>query len=244
MKLTELKDQDFFRIFVMGEPGTGKSVGASTFPSPILFYDFDKKISSVYGYWKKHDPKKLDEIEFEDCSIRDDKGTGFKLFNQHIGDLLKKSKDGEFPYKTIVIDSVTIMASEMLQWLVEYETGIKRNKDIKSRKVASMQDYMIFAPTFTNLLYELFKAPAHIICTGHIKVDKDELTGEIIRSANIPGQTSKNIPIYFPEVYVSMVKQGKYLVQTEADYKYPCRTQLIGIPKEVPFKYEELIKYK
>lgn len=241
--LNELETQNYLRIFVMGEPGTGKTVGSTTFPGPIKIYDFDGKVDSAYNYWKAVSPERLSQIDYEDCKPRDQKGSGFKICNESLGKILQEYKlTKKIPYNTIIIDSTTMMAPEMLNWLVHFETGIKRNKEIKSMQVASMQDYMIFAPTLSNFIYELFSLPCHIILTGHIAIDKDELTGEITRSASIPGQMAKKIPVIFPEVYVSLVKNDKYMVQTKADYKYPCRSQIHGIPKEVPFTYADLIK--
>lgn len=237
MKLSEMKGADLFRIFIMGEPGTGKTVFATTFPGPIKVFDFDGKLSSAYNYWKSKDEKKLLEIDYTDCKPKDKIGSGFRLMND---ELLKIKKD--CPYKTIVIDSTTTMTSEMMNWLINFETGIKRNKDIKSLQVASMQDYMIFAPTFQNLLYELFALPCHIILVGHISITQDELTSEIHRHAAIPGKMGKQLPVFFPEVYVSYVKGDKYMAQTKADYKYPCRSQIPGLPKEIELNYENLIK--
>lgn len=237
MKLSEMKDADLLRVFIMGEPGTGKTVFGTSFPGPILAFDFDGKIASAFNHWKAKDPKKLEEIEYIDCRVRDKKGGAFTLMNSKLSELKQ-----DCPFKTILVDSTTTMASEMMNWLINFETGIKRNKDIKSLQVASMQDYMIFAPTFTNLIFELFALPCHIVLTGHIKIQQDEVTGEIHRTANIPGKISKELPVYFPEVYVSMVKNDKFIAQTKADFKYPCRSQIVGLPKEIPLAYESLTK--
>lgn len=243
-KLSEMADANLLRVFVYGEPGTGKTVGASTFPGPIMVYDFDGKLSSAHGYWSKHNSAKLNEIEFEDCKPVDSKGTAFKRCNESLDKIAKEYKaTGKLPYSTVVIDSATIMATEMLNWVVAFETGIKRNKDIKSRQMASLQDYMIFAPTFSSFIFELFALPWNVMMTGHVAIDKDELTGEISRNPLIPGQMSKKLPIYFNEVYVSLYKNDKYVVQTKPDYKYSaCRSQIQGLPKEVEFTYENLIK--
>lgn len=241
-KLNELKTSNLIRLFVMGEPGTWKTVGATSFPKPIV-YDFDGKLASAHGYWSKHDPKKLEEIDFEDCSPKDQKGSSYVKMANSIEKIKKEyAATGIMPYETCVIDSATIMSIELLNWLVNFETGIARNTKIKSRKVACMQDYMIFAPTFSDFIFEVFALPWHVVMTGHIKVDQDELTGAIERTAMIPGQMAKKIPIIFPEVYVSLAKGDKCIVQTKADFKYPCRSQIQGLPKEVEFKYENLIK--
>lgn len=237
MRLSEMQGADLKRVFIFGEPGTGKTCFATGFPGPIKVFDFDNKIASAYNYWKVKDPSKLEQIDFTDCSHKDKNGSGFVKMNQELDQIKKKCE-----FQTIVIDSTTTMATEMMNWLINFETGIKRNRDVKSMKVASMQDYMIFAPTFANLIFALFDLPCNIIMTGHIKVQQDELTGEIHRSANIPGKIAKELPVYFPEVYVSYVKGDKYMAQTKADYKFPCRSQIPGLPKEIELSYESLVK--
>lgn len=245
MKMSEMNSSKFFKGFVMGEPGTGKTVGACTFPGPIKLYDFDQKASSAYSYLKKHNPEKLDQIDVINCGAVDSVGSGYSAMDKDLEPIIKEyKKTGKLPFETLIVDSSTIMAQEMLNWLVQFETGIKRNRDVKSRKVAGLQDYMIFAPTFAEFLMLLLGLPCHFIMTGHIQITQDELTKEIHRSASIPGKVGKTIGVYFPEVYVTKVNsKGQYVAQTKADYKYPCRTQIQGIPNEVEFNYNIIKDY-
>lgn len=242
MKLSEMKGAELIKVLVLGPAGSGKTIFGTTFPGPILALDFDKKLHSAYNYWKAKDPKKLEEIDYIDCSQRDDKGTGFQLANNELGKVKAAFAKGEKPYSTILVDSATTLASEMLAWLVNFETGIKRNSSFKSVKIPSLQDYQLFSPTFKNFIYELFNLPVHVVMTGHIKVRQDELTSEIIREANIPGKMGNEAPIYWPEVYISYVKNGKYMAQTQADFRYQARSQIPGLPKEIELSYENLIK--
>lgn len=245
MKMSEMKNSNYFKGFIMGEPGTGKTVGACSFPGPIKMYDFDQKASSAYSYYKKHDPKKLEEIDVINCGSRDSKGSGYAAMDKDLEPIVNEyKKTGELSFNTLIIDSSTIMAQEMLNWLVEFETGIKRNRDVRSRKVAGLQDYMVFAPTFTEFLQLVLGLPCHFIMTGHVQITQDELTKEIHRSASIPGKSGKTIGVYFPELYVTKVNsKGQYVAQTKADYKFPCRTQLQGVPNEIEFNYESISKY-
>lgn len=243
-KLSELTESKFIKAFVMGEPGTGKTVGACSFPGRVLVYDFDGKITSAYAYLKKNNPAKLEEIDVESCVPTDRIGSSFVKMNDSLGKIIEGfKKSGSLPYQTLVIDSSTIMADEMMNWLLNYETGIKRNTNIKSFKVAGQQDYLIFAPTFTSLLHEILPLPWNVVMTGHIAVKQDEKTGEIRRQASIPGRMGSTIGVYFNEVYRSYVNNGKYVIQTQADFYYPCRSQLQGVPNPCEFSYQTLSKY-
>jgi hypothetical protein len=242
--LSEMTESRYIKAFVMGEPGTGKTVAACSFPGPIKVYDFDGKLSSAYAYLKKNNPEKLKEIDYEVCVPTDGIGSGYAKMDESLEKILDEyKKTGKIAYQTLVIDSSTIMAEDMLNWLLNFETGIKRNAAVKSRKVAGQQDYLIFAPTFSAFLYEILTPPWNVVMTGHIQVKQDEKTGEIRRVAAIPGKMGSNIGIYFNELYRSQVINGKYVIQTQADLYYPCRSQLQGIPNPCLFSYAELAKY-
>lgn len=242
--LSEMTESKYVKAFVMGEPGTGKTVAACSFPGKIKFYDFDGKISSAYAFLKKHNPEKLKEIDYEVCVPTDGIGSAYAKMDASLEGIIGEyKKTGKLGYETLVIDSSTIMAEDMLNWLLNFETGIARNTKIKSRRVAGQQDYLIFAPTFSAFLYEILPLPWNVVMTGHIQVKQDEKTGEIRRVAAIPGKMGSNIGIYFNEVYRSQVINGKYVVQTQADMYYPCRSQLQGIPNPCAFSYPEMAKY-
>lgn len=243
-KLTEMTESKYIKAFVMGEAGTGKTVGACSFPGPILAFDFDNKISSAYSFLKRNNPEQLKQIEYETCVPTDGIGSAYAKMDSLLEKVIEEYKaTGKLAYQTLIIDSSTIMAEDMLNWLLNFESGIKRNAAVKSRKVAGQQDYLIFAPTFAAFLYEILPLPWNVIMTGHIQVKQDEKTGEIRRVAAIPGKMGSNIGIYFNEVYRSYVLNGKYVVQTQADLYYPCRSQLQGIPNPCLFSYGELSKY-
>ena len=243
-KLSEMTESKFIKAFVMGEAGTGKTVGACSFPCPIIAYDFDSKISSAFSFYKKYKPERLSDINYVSCVPTDGAGSAYVKMDLSLERIINEyKKTGKLEYQTLIIDSSTIMSEEMLNWLLAFETGIARNTKIKSRKVAGQQDYLIFAPTFASFLQEILPLPWNVVMTGHIAIKQDEKTGEIRRQAAIPGKMGSNIGVYFNEVYRSFVQNGKYVVQTQADLYYPCRSQLQGIPNPCLFNYAELSKY-
>lgn len=241
-KLSEIKDANKLKLFIMGMPGSGKTIFSTSLPGKTLVWDFDNKISSAYNYWKLKDPSRLENIEVTNCSQVDHRGTGFKKMNV---DLLELNQDfeanGKIPYDTLVVDSATFFSRELMNWIVNEETGIKPNR-LKYMNMPQLQHWGVFEPTLRGTVYALFGFNCNVIFTGHIKVSQDNLTGEILREPNIKGQSASLIPAMFNEVYVSYVKGNKYMAQTQADFKYPCRSQIPGLPKEIELSYESLIK--
>ncbi len=62
MRLSELKTVDFVKVLVYGEPGGGKTIFSTGFPGPILYFDFDNKVSSAARYYANQ-PERLKDIE-------------------------------------------------------------------------------------------------------------------------------------------------------------------------------------
>lgn len=243
MKLNEMKEASLIRLFLMGEPGTGKTIFATSLPGTTKVYDFDGKLSSAYNYWMARKPDRLNEIEYENCVPFDKKGGAYLKMADDLEKLIKGYQQTKIlPFDNLVIDSTTVMAEEMLQWMLEYETGIKRPTVSKDRKTAGQQDYGVFAPLFRDFIFKIFSVPWNVVMTGHISIKTDEKTGEIHRVASIPGRMSKQIGIYFPEFYRSFVQNGKYMAQTKADSSFGCRTQITKMTDPVELKYENLIK--
>lgn len=241
--LNELKESDLLRIFIMGEPGTGKTIFGTSFPGRTKAYDFDGKLSSAYNHWKGIDATKLERIDYENCVPFDTKGGAYVKMADSLAKLIEEyNKTKVLPFENLLIDSTTVMAEEMLQWMLEFESGIKRPSISKVRKIAGQQDYGVFAPLFRDFIFKIFSVPWNVVMTGHIAVKQDEKTGEISRTAAIPGRMSKQFGIYFNEIYRSYVEGGKYMIQTKADHYYSCRSQIPRLPNPVELKYEELIK--
>lgn len=243
-KLSEFTSSKFIKLFLMGEPGTGKTVCAAGFPGKIKYYDFDNKIASAYSYLKEKNPAQLDQIDYVNCAAIDGKGTAYAKMDKDLEPIVKNyHATGKLEYNTIVIDSSTVMADEMMNWLINYETNVARNSKIKSRKVACQQDYGIFYPMFKEWLGLMLSLPCNFVMTGHITIKQDELTGEIHRMASIPGQMGKKIGIFMPELYLSTLNtKGEYVAKTR-EKRFPCRTSMQNLPAELKLDYKEFAKY-
>lgn len=233
--LSDLKPSNKKTVLIYGESGSGKTCFAASFPGPIHYYDFDGKVSSAAQYLKGS--AKLGEISYDDCTPK--KGFDPGAF---INDEIGKIKDsGSVPYGTIVIDSLTTFADATMAYLMKMNPGIKRIIT-RGAQAPALQDYGIFRLYMKAFISGVLALPCNVVFTAHVHVDKDEHTGRLIYHPMMAGKLAYELPIYFEEVYVSYVKDGKYFAQTQADSKYQCRSQIRGLPKEIPLSYEELIK--
>jgi len=145
-------------------------------------------------------------------------------------------------YRTLVIDSCTTFSSAVLAHIVKTNPGINRVKSAQGTQ-AGMQDFGILKREFARLIPGLLGLPMNVIMTAHIKTDRSDLTGEIIRSPIMDGSFAQELPIYFEEVWRVFMKDGKPFAQTKSDQTYDfCRSQIPGLPNPVPLEWSSLTK--
>lgn len=241
MKLSELKTSDNLKILVCGPPGTGKTCFAAGFPTPILYLDFDGKVNSA-ARWYAEDKERLEAIDVRQLGKRLDGVDPVAEFLKIVEELGAQQKAGEMKYKTLVIDSATTFSAAVLGHIVKTNPGIKRVASSQGVQ-PGMQDFGVLKREFAKLIPGILSLPMNVVMTAHIKTDRSELTGEIIRSPIMDGSFSQELPIYFEEVYAVRMKDGKPYAQTKSDMTFDfCRSQIPRLPNPVELKYEELTK--
>jgi hypothetical protein len=242
VKLSEIKADENLKVLVCGPPGTTKTCFAIGFPYPMLVLDFDEKVDSAAA-WYANDKTRLEGIDVRQLGKRLDDSDPVAELNKIIREeLVPQQKAGEMKYKTLVIDSCTTFSSAVLAHIVRTNPGVKRVASAQGVQ-AGMQDFGILKREFAKLIPGLLSLPMNVVMTAHIKTDRSDLTGEIIRSPIMDGSFSAELPIYFKEVYRVFMKDGKPLAQTKSDLSYDfCRSQIPRLPNPVELKYENLIK--
>lgn len=241
MRLSEIKPSENIAALVCGPPGSGKTCFAAGFPYPILVLDFDLKIDSAAA-WYAADKERLDNIEVRPLGKRLDNSDPVVEFLQIIKELGDQQRSGQMKYKTLIIDSATTFSSAVLQHIVRTNPGTKRTSSAQGVQ-PGLQDYGILRREFARLIPGLLSLPMNVVMTAHIKAERSDLTGEILRSPIMDGSFATELPIYFKEVYRTFKKDGKAFAQTQADQYYDfCRSQIPKLPNPVELRYENLIK--
>lgn len=241
MKLSELKPSENMKILVCGPAGSGKTCFAAGFPGPTLLLDFDGKADSAAAFYAK-DQSRLENIDVRDMSKKLADIDPLEEMNKIIREELIPAQNGGAKFKTLIIDSVTTFSSATLNHIVKTNPGIKRSASRQGVQPCQ-QDFGILKREFARLIPGLLSLPMNVIMLGHIKVDKNDLTGEIIRGPMMDGSFGQELPIYFKEVYRSFMKDGKPFAQTKSDSYYEfCRSQIPGLSNPVELKYQNLVK--
>lgn len=240
--LAELSTVDLIKILVYGDAGAGKTIFAAGFPVPILYCDFDGKLSSAARFYAG-DQERLKLIEHVPLNQQMQEDP-MVAFNAQITQLIAMQKAKNFPFKTLVIDSITTFSSAVLAHIVRTNPGINRVQT-KQGVQPGRQDYGILKREFQRLIPGLLTLEMNVVMLGHISVDKDELTGELVRGVLMDGSFSQQLPIYFEEVYRAFVEEKAgvrtHMLQTRPDRTFTkLRSQIPGLPAMIPAQYSEL----
>jgi len=244
MKLSDLNPSEQLKVLIYGDAGAGKTVFSCSFPGPVFVADFDGKVSSAAAHYRHvGESARVEQIDYEDYTKRNEMDIPFARWSCKLHELEQAAKTGEFPYKTVVVDSLTFYADRCMEKVMSDCPGIKGPQ----KGIPGLQHYGVLNPTFKAQLARVLALPCHVVVTAHIEADKDELSGEIVYAPMLSGKLKAYIPILFPEVHraYAETKAGvtKFLAQTKPDFKYKViRSQIPGIANPYELSYESLAK--
>lgn len=242
-KLSELKPNSNLKVLVIGDSGSGKTVFATSFPGKVFVADFDGKVVSAANHYGRHRPEVVQGIDYEDYFENQASADHYAKFYSKLVQFETEAKAGKLSISTFVLDSLTTFFDAFLKEVMRQNPAIKG----PAPGIPGLQTYGIATPKFKEQLGRILALPCHIVITAHIDVSKDEVSGEIVRQAKLPGKLATYLPIVFGEVLRAYAEQGKdgktvYMAQTKSDSKFTCRSQISGLPDRVPLEYASLVK--
>ena len=215
---------EHLKLLVIGDYGSGKSIFASTFPTPALIFDFDRGILSYRGK------------DFDYCSYATDQKSWLE-FEKDQREIAKLVTEGK--YKTIIVDSTSTMADLAMERALQLDP--KRNPNTNG-PVWNVH-YGIVKTLVEGQLRKILQLQANIVIIAHLQLIKDEETGAILGAQPLlPGQLSIKLPGYFDEVYYafSKTKEGKaqFVLQTASKGHYKARSRISGEKHILPFELD------
>jgi hypothetical protein len=239
--------QEYLYCMFKGEPGTRKSTQALSFPRPQYWFSWDRKMSALkipiqkWGILNK-------DIHYDDY---DDWTRGRKKLEEF---------RINFPYKTLIVDSVTSCADMTLRQTLQMKGGVTRQSGQSAGKliagipVNEMEDYNAESSALNELI-ALTKDihryhRVNVVLIAHVmEVTQSQKIGESVRSRSIVTagkRAAAKLPAYCDEVYhfdidVSPVEGagGQYRVTTEHTGDDFARTTL-PLPRKILFGNEPL----
>jgi hypothetical protein len=204
------------KAYVVGDPGTGKSIFASTFPTKGFVFDFDNGIDSYRGKDFDYDSFKLD-------------ATGWIAFEKTLMEVRKAVDAGE--YITVVVDSTTSMTDLAMERAMQLDP-----KRSPTGGPLWNVHYQMVKNLMEGRLRQIINLKCNIIVLGHLETKMNQETGAVIAvEPLLTGQLSSKIPGYFDEVYYTSIRQkqgeSQFLLQTVAKGFMKARSRLRGIEK-------------
>lgn len=245
MKITDIKPTEKMFATFKGEPGTGKTIAASSWPEPYIF-DVDGRMKPLVTFWKNKD--QINKIEYDT----------FRSFFR-IKDKLKEFRV-RCPYKTLVLDSLTSLADAVIRQMI-MEKG-DSGKKVGGQRVASIEDYGGEASGLLEILDTFIEIHlsqgVNVIWTAHVLQTE-------MKDVSNPGATSYSrslltggkkiaakLPAYFDEVWhfqvepsINVADPPSYTVITRHAGSDYAKTSL-PLPAKIDFTgkslYDEVMR--
>ncbi|MBE9592752.1 MAG: AAA family ATPase [Proteobacteria bacterium] len=224
-------DTEFFKAMLVGTYGTGKSVFASSCPTPGFIFDFDEGIITYKG------------LDF-DYEQYEDSWKGWVKFEK---DLMQVKKDvDEGKYITVIVDSTSRMT----------DTAMARAMQLDPKRSPTGGPiwnihFMMVRNLMEGKLRQIIGLQCNVIIISHIDIVKDEKTGSILDIAPLlTGQLREKIPGSFQEVYYCTTKRAgqktEWRIQTVPIGYTKARSRLSGtehlLPDFLPNNYSAVMK--
>ena len=186
-----------FSLLLVGEPNSGKTNTIMSFPDPYIL-DVDRKLGSAVRRAKGK------KFWFDDPYV-DDAGKELPDIDRWKRAITCLKAAGASPeVKTIVIDGLAALA-DMLVVHIMNEALKSEGKKLDRLRI---QDYQPLKTLMTSLIMGLRSTNKYIVVTSHQKADKDELTGRLRYTLNIPGSLSENFGGFFSDVWATVSRPG------------------------------------
>jgi hypothetical protein len=236
---------EFLKAFCVGESGEGKSIFASSFPTPGFLFDFGKEAISYRG-------KDFDYEQYELSA----KGWGkYEKDFLTLGKCLKEGKrfpdekgvQAEGKYQTVVIDNVTAMTDICMTKALELDP--KRSPT--GGPIWNVH-YGMVKNLMEGRLRQILNLDCNLVIISHLDMITDKVTGEIVGvEPSMTGSLSIDIPSYFHEVYYhTHKKEGgdtKWFLQTVPVGRNHGRSRASGkarlLPDLIENDYNEVMAY-
>ena len=225
-------DTEYFKCMLIGTYGTGKSVFASSCPTPGFIFDFDSGIVTYKG------------LDFDYEQFESD-WKGWVAFEKTLIQVKKEVKEGK--YVTVIIDSTSAMTDLAMERALQLDP----KRSATGGPVWNIH-FMLVRNLIEGKLRQIIGLPCNVIVISHIDVVRDEKTGNILDiSPLLTGQLREKIPGAFQEVYYCTTKRAnqktEWVLQTVPIGFTKARSRLSGkkhlLPDFLPNSYDVVMKH-
>jgi len=223
---------EYIKVMSVGDPGSGKSVLASTFPTPGFVFDFANSIISYKGL----------DFDYEQYELSP---LGWVKFEKDILQVIKAIKEGK--YVSVIVDDLSAMTAVCMERALQLDP-----KRSPTGGPLWQVHYSMVRNLMEGRLKQIVNLNANIHFIAHLQVIQDQETGTITGvKPMLTGALPIIIPGYFDEVYYHMTKREggdtRWLIQTVPIGFNKARSRSSGkerlLPDLLPNDYAEIMAY-
>ena len=208
-KALELLSVDFLKMLLFSPSGYGKTWLYSLMAFvdeflPMEIEDFDLGTITLRESLKELPKDTWDKIEINQYRDINNPGTAARAFVDRVREIQRKITIGDPAPKTVVLDSLTFYAKDILD-------GVATDD---KQPYAKRDHYLPQMMHVEKGIQALTALKCHVVVVGHEDTGKDDLTGEKRREIDITGKLSGRLPRYFNEVYYLNIGADEYGTST------------------------------
>lgn len=240
-------------FLLVGDSGTKKTTFIGTCPEPIYVFDFDKGMAPLAGR-SGIDYDTFRELPKGQTLVKGGRfqdegwhqyGKAWPAFLVKLNAIGKSIDDGTCKYKTIAVDSLTLMTDCAMSYILQ-ENG---------RTEMQRQDWGAFLSNMTTVFSQLTGWPLIRVLTAHIKRDENLLSQTVEKLPLVPGQFSGKVSTLFDEVYYTEIKTvpkvagsaertATFTLMTISDgVSKQAKSRKFNVPNGTPTDFAEVAKY-
>jgi len=212
-------ESEWRRFLLVGAPGSGKSIFASTAPTKGYVFDFACGIDSYRGK----------DFDYGQWPVTPQ---GWLQFEKDFQDVKKRAHAGEF--QTCVADDCTAFATLAMERSLMLDPSRSPAGGPLWNKHYQAVRFMV-----EGKIRQMLDFPCNVIVIAHVDVIQDQESGEIVAiEPLLPGKLSKILPGLFGEVYYATNErkegQTRFLMQTVAIGMKQARSRISGEARYLP----------
>jgi|AntAceMinimDraft_18_1070375.scaffolds.fasta_scaffold10599_5 hypothetical protein len=223
---TVTQDTEWLKVMSVGESGEGKSIFASSFPTPGFIFDFGQEIVSYRGL----------DFDYEQYEISP---IGWSRFEKDFGLLKKCIKENklingdEGQYQTVIVDNLSAMSDVCMEKAMQLDP----KRSLTGGPLWNVH-YGMVKNLMEGRLRQLINIEANLVLIAHLSTIKDEAGAVIGVEPSLTGQLSSDVPAYFHEVlyHTHRKKDGvtQWVIQTVPIGRNHGRSRLSGKARLLP----------